>query len=286
MTNQEFLLERTESYVKGLISELSNSLTPDFDSLAPFGELGLDSFHVLKIIKALEADFGTLPKTLLFENFNVGDLARYFVTEHAQTLSAKLAKDLRTASDRTGPQQLRPVAVPSKSAAEPIGATSRPILMLEKDAYAHPELGESVRKIFDRYKNDGSVSRGTRVIAPNLFIGSEKRGFFNYSRSKNVILAYAYTGPQDYFFTLAQELYQHCDRHAFELNLLTGDELKSIGDVRLSSTPFGVLQRSVNLQNFAGRASHAPPALPGIKFGKSGDCRTEVPLRLGPADEP
>lgn len=83
MLDQEQLLERTESYLKALVAAASSSQLADFDSSAPFGELGIDSFCVLKIIKRLEADFGTLPKTLLFENFNVEALVRYFVDQHS-----------------------------------------------------------------------------------------------------------------------------------------------------------------------------------------------------------
>lgn len=70
MIDQEQLRDLTESYLKSLIAEASGSPGADFDVSAPFGELGIDSFRVLKIIKALEADFGTLPKSLLFENFS------------------------------------------------------------------------------------------------------------------------------------------------------------------------------------------------------------------------
>ena len=50
MIDQELLRDLTESYLKSLISEVSRSLRSDFDSSAPFGELGIDSFHVLKIV--------------------------------------------------------------------------------------------------------------------------------------------------------------------------------------------------------------------------------------------
>src|SRR5947209_19599978 len=84
MIYRELLRELTESYLKSLISEVSGSLSSDFDSLAAFGELGIDSFHVLKIIRKLEADFGILPKSLLFENFTINDLAGYFAEKHEQ----------------------------------------------------------------------------------------------------------------------------------------------------------------------------------------------------------
>src|SRR5215212_2161981 len=95
MIDQELLRDSCESYLKTLISDVSGALSPDFDSFAPFGELGIDSFHVLKIVKRLEGDFGTLSKSLLFEKFNINDLAIYFVTSHEQTLVAKLGGRLQ-----------------------------------------------------------------------------------------------------------------------------------------------------------------------------------------------
>src|SRR6267378_7743587 len=98
MNHQELLQDLTESYLKSLISDVSGSLSSDFDSSAPFGEMGIDSFYVLKIIKRLEADFGTLPKSLLFENFNIADLAGYFVSKHAEVLTARFADRLQDAA--------------------------------------------------------------------------------------------------------------------------------------------------------------------------------------------
>src|SRR3989442_13019094 len=109
MNHQELLQDLTESYLKSLISDVSGSLSSDFDSSAPFGELGIDSFYVLKIIKRLEADFGTLPKSLLFETFNITDLAKYFVTKHAQKLSARFAAELEVSPAPAGARQLEPV---------------------------------------------------------------------------------------------------------------------------------------------------------------------------------
>src|SRR5215475_12097170 len=91
MIYQELLRDLTGAYLKSVIVEACASLSSDFDVFVPFGELGIDSFHVLKIIRKLEADFGTLPKSLLFENFNIHDLANYFVSKHADVLSVKFA---------------------------------------------------------------------------------------------------------------------------------------------------------------------------------------------------
>jgi len=94
MTHTEQLHELTESYLKAVISEASGSLDAEFDSSSPFGELGINSFCVLKIIKKLELDFGRLPKSLLFENFNIDDLAKYFVEKHEATLAGKFSQEL------------------------------------------------------------------------------------------------------------------------------------------------------------------------------------------------
>src|SRR5260221_9413532 len=184
MIHQELLQDLTESYLKSLISETSGSLSSEFDSLAPFGELGIDSFYVLKIIRKLEADFGTLPKSLLFEHFTISDLANYFVRNHEQALAARFTKELQGGNSfaHTNGRPAKPGEVlerakpPAENQPKPIAGKEAPIRITEKEAYAHPELGELVQTLFRRYKRESSISRGTRTIAPNLFIGSARCG--------------------------------------------------------------------------------------------------------------
>jgi len=294
MVDREILLDLTETYLKSLIAEVANSSVSDTDSFTPFQELGIDSFHVLEIVKKLEDDFGSLPKTLLFENFNINDLAHYFVDKHEQTLAAKFEKELQ-ASDTPAYSAEKP-AKPVEVIPETTGrstqsrtavnhtdtsAEERPILILEKEAYTHPELGGLLQKLFDRYGNEGSVSRGTRNIAPNLFIGSEKRGYFNYSRSNNIILVYTYTGPDDYFPVLAQEMQQYCAENNFELNIFSVEQIHSVGNIPFSATPFGVAQRITNLQEFTLRGNKMRRLRYQVsKFERAGDCKT-VEYRSG-----
>ena len=101
MMDDETLQERTETYLKSLICEAADTNLV-FAADTPFGEIGVNSFLVLKILKRLEQDFGVLPKTLLFENFNVGDLARYFIRSHSDVLNILLA-DTAPFSPRPGP---------------------------------------------------------------------------------------------------------------------------------------------------------------------------------------
>lgn len=285
MIDNERLVELTESYLKSLVRTAVGSMSSEFSSTAPFGELGIDSFRVLKIIKALEADFGRLPKTLLFENFNIADLAQYFVAKHEQTLRARLSSQLKRPTEVVA-NVSEPVAKPKQSAqVVQLRSAARPVLMPEREAYSHPELGPVLRNIFEQYKNEGSVSRGTRNIAPNLFIGSERRGYFHYSRSNDIILAYTYTGPRDYFPALTKELYEHCASRKLSVNVVYDEETPSICGIPFSSTPFGALQRVLNLQQFTldGKAMRRL-RYQVSKFEKAGNCRTEE-FRCGANDE-
>lgn len=282
MIHQELLHDLAESYLKLLISEVSDSGNPDLDSSTPFRELGITSFYVLKIIRRLEADFGALPKSLLFENINISDLADYFVGKHEKVLSAKFKEQLqRTNSHIQGNGRQTEMDIHDKAtpAAGRAGATvqnAAPICILEKNAWMHPDLQELVQTLFSRYKMDGGVSRGARKIAPNLFIGSARRGYFNYGRSKNIILVYSYTGPRDYLAALIEEIYRYCATKSCQLNILADEEIPSAGGISFSATPFGVLQRIVNLKNFTlhgGAMRHLRYQV--SKFTGAGTCKTE-----------
>ncbi|HET8887713.1 MAG TPA: SDR family NAD(P)-dependent oxidoreductase, partial [Candidatus Angelobacter sp.] len=251
--------------------------------MAPFGELGIDSFYVLKIIRRLEADFGTLPKSLLFEHFTISDLANYFACKHEQTLTAKFAEELHGANGfahaNGRPQKSADVsagAKPVQDRAKPAAEKDAPICITEQEAYAHPELREAVQQLFRRYKRESSISRGTRIIAPNLFIGSAKRGYFNYGRSKNIVMAYGYTGPEEYFPELLKEMCGYCAANNCQLNVMGDREIPPVGSIVFSATPFGVAQRIRNLKEFTLEGGAMRRLRYQVsKFEKSGVCRTQ-----------
>jgi polyketide synthase PksN len=221
------------------------------------------------------------------------------VAKHERILAARFAKELQGAAARvhTGDREVKPVMVietdppaagiaaatvdgeaePSASGALTKAAAGgvEPIRILEEDAYAHPELKEIVRTLFVRYGTEGCVSRGTRKIAPNLFIGSERRGYFNYSRRKDIILVYGYAGPREYLPVLAGEMHRYCAARGFQLNILGGDEAPVIGGTPYSATPFGMMQRIAGLGTFkldGGPMRRLRYQL--SKFERSGKCRT------------
>lgn len=299
MTERDRLFDFAQDYLKALIAEAAESLDANFDSATPFGELGIDSFRVLRIVKSLENDFGRLPKTLLFENYHVNDLAAYFVDRHADALRKLMQARghvAMPANSATVPSSH--AALPAAPAAKPVADAAPaivaavpvvvaqapvrpsipegPILGFEQTLRDDPRLGEWVRKTFEEHKNDGSVSRGTRNIAPNLFIGSRRTGYFHYARSGDRLLAYGYSGPDDDYAELAAEFCRHAIQAGLHPNLLSAQAVPATEDLRFSATPFGVLQRVVDLKDFtlAGASMRRLRYLVN-KFEKEGACRTE-----------
>ncbi|MBL8261487.1 MAG: SDR family NAD(P)-dependent oxidoreductase [Xanthomonadaceae bacterium] len=150
-----------------------------------------------------------------------------------------------------------------------------PLLLLERDVDLHDGLRDILSSLYDQYRNEGSVSRGTRNIAPNLFVGSSRRGYFNYGRSANAILVYAYTGPASCFAEVAEEMLAHCRRHGLQLNFFTDAPVSDIAGVSFSATPFGILQRINDIKSFSleGGAMRRLRYQVG-KFEKAGACDT------------
>src|ERR1041385_3706406 len=281
--DQPMLLELTDSYLRSLILETTGKPGLVIDSSAPFAELGIDSFYVLKIIRRLEEDFGRLPKTLLFENFTIQDLANYFVNKHQQTLAAKFALKLQAfTSPRQAKGEDTKNGVPQREKGEALATGNaaalqeEPIRILEREAFQEPELKDLLQSLFDQFKIDGCVSRGTRKIAANLFIGSQRRGYFNYGRCRNIVLVYGFIGPRDYFPALLEEMCQYCEANSFQLNIIADEQLPPIGGTTFSATPFGVLQRIVNLPSFSLEGGDMRRLRYQVsKFQKAGRCRTE-----------
>jgi polyketide synthase PksN len=249
----EMLAAKAETYLKTIIGEVTGLSASTWEPSAPFGELGIDSFHVLKIVRRLETEFGSLPKTLLFERFTLRDLAEYFVRSHEDVLKDRVTTayqqtdKTRRRHDNVETGNDRQVNSPKKHRQ----TVTEPIRVLEAKAFQDPELRAIVEPLFERYKVEGSVSLGTRRIAPNLFIGSARRGYLNYGRAKAIIVVYSYTGPREYVATLLEEMYRYCEEHRFQLNILADEEISVVGATSFSATPFGVLQRLPSLRSFS-----------------------------------
>ena len=95
MVDDQQLQASTEAYLESVVLEAFEEADPPldpadhpFDSDTPFRDFGIDSFLVLKILIRLERDFGTLPKTLMFEHTNIQELAAYLAGSHPETAAA------------------------------------------------------------------------------------------------------------------------------------------------------------------------------------------------------
>lgn len=275
MMDHDSLLGRTEDYLKSLIREAADEDLV-FDAETPFGELGVNSFLVLKILKRLEEDFGTLPKTLLFENFNVRDLARYFVKSHADALMRKFADGSTPAPALSAPLPAPTPAAVAVAAPVAVDVEHAPAMVAIRHLDRYPRLNERRAEIFHRYKNESSVSRGTATIAPLLFFGAGQRGYFNCGKGKGILLAYGYTGPEEHFLPLAEELYRYCDANGLQFNLFAENRLPPMCGKTFSATPFGVMQRVMDLASFTldGQKMKRLRYLVS-RFVNAGACRTE-----------
>ncbi|MEV0636195.1 SDR family NAD(P)-dependent oxidoreductase [Streptomyces sp. NPDC050619] len=77
-------------YLRTVISEAIQVPAHRLDAAAPFERYGIDSVLALTITDRLEADFGSLPKTLLFEHQCIDDLGRYLLAAHTDALRSVL----------------------------------------------------------------------------------------------------------------------------------------------------------------------------------------------------
>jgi len=294
--SKEKLIEATESYLCSLISDVADLPITTNDASTPFLELGIDSFRVLQIIKKLEEDFGTLPKTLLFENFNISDLSNYFAETYTSILTAKFSNTKTVQKNTTGKPKSKEikkqyistsvVQTPKKISApqvleknnvveQKIVLEKKPIIIAESELMEHPKLKDWYLTIFNAYKNESSTSRGTRNIAPLLFIGSDRKGYLNYSKSSKMILVYAYTGPRSYLSTIAEEITQYSVDNDFEITILSDHAIESINNVPFYATPFGVISRIENMKEFSlGGNKMRRLRYQVSKFEKAGVCKT------------
>ncbi|PKM51733.1 MAG: hypothetical protein CVV02_05580 [Firmicutes bacterium HGW-Firmicutes-7] len=84
------LKEKTEKYLKNMLSKETKIPLNKIDARKVFDEYGIDSVMIVNMNRELEACFGELTKTLLFEYQNISDLAMYFIENHRSKLIEKL----------------------------------------------------------------------------------------------------------------------------------------------------------------------------------------------------
>ncbi|MBR7879853.1 type I polyketide synthase [Bacillus velezensis] len=83
---ENMLAEKTEHFLKQVLSEVTKLPVGKIDAKAPMEDYGIDSIMIMHLTGRLEKSFGSLSKTLFFEYQNIESLAQYFMKAHRDTL--------------------------------------------------------------------------------------------------------------------------------------------------------------------------------------------------------
>ncbi|WP_433381550.1 amino acid adenylation domain-containing protein [Streptosporangium sp. CA-115845] len=111
------LEERAVAYLRRVLAA-SLKLAPErLDIGAPLEQFGMDSVVAVNVISTLEKTFGELPRTLLFEEPTVQNLARYFATGHTDALRALVGEPASQPMPEPAPEPV--VAKPVVRVEEP-----------------------------------------------------------------------------------------------------------------------------------------------------------------------
>ncbi len=142
---------RAEQYLTQVLAGLLELSIEDLDSKVPFNEYGVDSIMIHHFNAAMEQDFESLSKTLLFEYQTIHDLAAYMVRNHEAELCTLLgAPAIENDASETGASSGLPVTHVAAPAVEP-----KPCLAVSSAA------GESGRQ-----SDDGIAIIGLSGIYP------------------------------------------------------------------------------------------------------------------------
>lgn len=113
-SDAEVLRQAAESFLQGIIIKLTKIPAHTLGLDDSFEKIGLDSIMAMSINEELEAVFGELSKTLLFEYQTIRELSGYFVESHAHVLSGMLKPAQKAkAPQATGAAASFPASAPA-----------------------------------------------------------------------------------------------------------------------------------------------------------------------------
>ncbi|MGW8063186.1 SDR family NAD(P)-dependent oxidoreductase [Streptomyces ziwulingensis] len=233
---------------------LEHVLGRSFEPAVTFEDNGFTSFDMLRGVSALETGLGALPKALLFERPTLDQLTDFLCETHGERTVARV---------RPPAQQHTPAPAPA----------TRARLLTRTEAATDLELGAVLAELERRHGKESGL--GGRDIAPHLFVGADRRGFFALSQRDGAMLVWNYTGPEDHFTELAAEFFDYARHTGLRPNLLSLVRLAEVGGDPVTATPLGALQRIEDLGSFklsGGRMSRLRYMVK--RFEKAGACRT------------
>src|SRR6266487_1924684 len=157
-----------------------------------FADGGLTSFDMLRIISSLESRLGRLRKTLLFDHPTLPALAAHLAEKFGPQVTDLLAAPERAASeDLAGPP------------ADPSGA----VIATRRELASTPDIEQVIADITGRHGME--LGLAGRDIAPLLFLGSARRGYFTFAVHGANVFAWSYVGSEQYLPELAGELIRY-----------------------------------------------------------------------------
>ena len=223
----------------------------DLDRTRAFQEYGIDSFLTLSVERELEKTFGNLSKTLLFEYQTIDELSQYFSANHSDKVQHLFGGETRCAACHETRVSVEAHAFQEKVAKQVEATDSTFRVVRVERLKEHPELKRIVAGLFADYRSEGSVSRGTRNIAPFLFICADRGGYFNFNRNDRTMMVYAYTGPEQHRLAHLAEMVAYSQAENLPLSILSETPLTRVGETTFSATPMGASQRITNLSAFS-----------------------------------
>lgn len=219
----------------------------------------MTSFDMLRVISALEAEYGPLKKSLLFDVATLPALAAFLGERRVSRVEA-VAPGLST-------PRVRPLAE------TPID-DDKAVFVKKQNLAQSPALDQIVARLHHAHGKEGGLPG--RDIAPYVFVGKRRLGYFNCSQAGDALFSFSYVGTEQYLPELAQEYIEMAREQGMKANFLSLVRLQQAGPVAISATPFGVVQRLENFAKFSLSGSRMRKLRYLVnRFEASGQCRTE-----------
>jgi acyl transferase domain-containing protein/tryptophanase/pimeloyl-ACP methyl ester carboxylesterase len=242
---------------------LSGVLGRPLDPQRTFVDNGFTSLDMLRAVSELERGLGPLPKTLLFDQPNLASLAGRLCTACGTDAVARLSA--LEASLETGTPA-------GEAVADSTGATHIGSEVVAKSLLIEGSpLAQIVADLALRHGLESGLAG--RDIAPLLFLGSGRQGYFEFARRHDAALVWSYTGPASALSQMVNEFAVYARSQALKVNVLSPTRIEEVEGRPFTATPFGVVQQIENLADFSldgagmGRLRNMVR-----RFAKSGHC--------------
>ena len=139
---QEYLPEKTNQYLLGLVAQETKISVDRIDPEERFDSFGFDSIMIGRFNANLERDLGALPKTLLYEYQSISELAEYLVGNVKGALQSFFYKG-QAPLDEVEKQQ----SLPAKTIVDDRQLLSKPISQLNELSAVDSESDVVIEKI-------------------------------------------------------------------------------------------------------------------------------------------